>query len=115
MDDGPDGGGQLRAVVLLDATPGIDSGLGGGAAAGAGGRADDEDGSGGGMGEHEGSHPRLSHHHFDAPHLLNYVETKDGYLLSIQHVYHGKTTLGERHGPSVFLQHGLFRVETYSS
>ncbi|XP_042373660.1 triacylglycerol lipase 1-like [Zingiber officinale] len=37
------------------------------------------------------------------------VETKDGYLLSIQRVQHGKKTLGGMPHPSVFLQHGLFQ------
>ncbi|XP_074582168.1 triacylglycerol lipase 1 [Curcuma longa] len=37
------------------------------------------------------------------------VETKDGYLLSIQHVQHGKKTLGGMPHPPVFLQHGLFQ------
>ncbi|XP_010943219.2 triacylglycerol lipase 1 [Elaeis guineensis] len=37
------------------------------------------------------------------------VETKDGFLLSVQHIPHGRVALGEKTGPPVFLQHGLFQ------
>ncbi|URE31437.1 Triacylglycerol lipase [Musa troglodytarum] len=37
------------------------------------------------------------------------VETKDGYLLAIQRIPHGRNTLKGKPGPPVFLQHGLFQ------
>ncbi|PKA49876.1 Triacylglycerol lipase 1 [Apostasia shenzhenica] len=37
------------------------------------------------------------------------VETKDGYLLTLQRVLHGKVASREYHGLPVFLQHGLFQ------
>lgn len=38
------------------------------------------------------------------------VETKDGFLLSLQHIPHGKNKAADSTGPPVFLQHGLFQV-----
>uniref|UniRef100_A0A0E0LY57 Lipase n=1 Tax=Oryza punctata TaxID=4537 RepID=A0A0E0LY57_ORYPU len=37
------------------------------------------------------------------------VETKDGFLLSLQHIPHGKNKAADSTGPPVFLQHGLFQ------
>ncbi|XP_008806067.1 triacylglycerol lipase 1-like [Phoenix dactylifera] len=37
------------------------------------------------------------------------VETKDGFLLSVQHIPRGRAALGKKSGPPVFLQHGLFQ------
>ncbi|KAL6600313.1 hypothetical protein ACP70R_045113 [Stipagrostis hirtigluma subsp. patula] len=37
------------------------------------------------------------------------VETDDGFLLSLQHIPHGKNGLADNAGPPVFLQHGLFQ------
>uniref|UniRef100_A0A453KFX6 Partial AB-hydrolase lipase domain-containing protein n=1 Tax=Aegilops tauschii subsp. strangulata TaxID=200361 RepID=A0A453KFX6_AEGTS len=38
------------------------------------------------------------------------VETDDGFLLSLQHIPHGKNGVADNTGPPVFLQHGLFQV-----
>jgi hypothetical protein len=38
------------------------------------------------------------------------VETEDGFLLSVQHIPHGKNGVADNAGPPVFLQHGLFQV-----
>lgn len=38
------------------------------------------------------------------------VETNDGFLLSLQHIPHGKNGVADNTGPPVFLQHGLFQV-----
>ena len=38
------------------------------------------------------------------------VETSDGFLLSLQHIPHGKNGVSDNTGPPVFLQHGLFQV-----
>ncbi|KAF7071859.1 hypothetical protein CFC21_077093 [Triticum aestivum] len=37
------------------------------------------------------------------------VETDDGFLLSLQHIPHGKNGVPDNTGPPVFLQHGLFQ------
>uniref|UniRef100_A0A0D9XBG2 Partial AB-hydrolase lipase domain-containing protein n=1 Tax=Leersia perrieri TaxID=77586 RepID=A0A0D9XBG2_9ORYZ len=37
------------------------------------------------------------------------VETKDGFLLSLQHIPYGKNKANDSTGPPVFLQHGLFQ------
>ncbi|KAE8785590.1 Triacylglycerol lipase 1 [Hordeum vulgare] len=37
------------------------------------------------------------------------VETNDGFLLSLQHIPHGKNGVADNTGPPVFLQHGLFQ------
>lgn len=37
------------------------------------------------------------------------VKTKDGFLLSVQRIPHGKNPLNVQSGPPVFLQHGLFQ------
>ncbi|KAG2633737.1 triacylglycerol lipase 1 isoform X1 [Panicum virgatum] len=37
------------------------------------------------------------------------VQTDDGFLLSIQHIQHGKNGVADNAGPPVFLQHGLFQ------
>ncbi|OEL14363.1 Triacylglycerol lipase 1 [Dichanthelium oligosanthes] len=37
------------------------------------------------------------------------VETDDGFLLSLQHIPHGKNGVTDNAGPPVFLQHGLFQ------
>nr|TKW32055.1 hypothetical protein SEVIR_2G145500v2 [Setaria viridis] len=37
------------------------------------------------------------------------VETGDGFLLSLQHIPHGKNRVADNAGPPVFLQHGLFQ------
>ncbi|KAF7058263.1 hypothetical protein CFC21_065361 [Triticum aestivum] len=37
------------------------------------------------------------------------VETNDGFLLSLQHIPHGKNGIADNTGPPVFLQHGLFQ------
>ncbi|XP_062199289.1 triacylglycerol lipase 1 [Phragmites australis] len=37
------------------------------------------------------------------------VETDDGFLLSLQHIPHGKNVVADNTGPPVFLQHGLFQ------
>uniref|UniRef100_A0ACD5XQL1 Uncharacterized protein n=1 Tax=Avena sativa TaxID=4498 RepID=A0ACD5XQL1_AVESA len=37
------------------------------------------------------------------------VETSDGFLLSLQHIPHGKNGVADNTGPPVFLQHGLFQ------
>ncbi|KAL6863797.1 hypothetical protein ACP4OV_016700 [Aristida adscensionis] len=37
------------------------------------------------------------------------VETDDGFLLSLQHIPHGKNGVANNAGPPVFLQHGLFQ------
>jgi hypothetical protein len=38
------------------------------------------------------------------------VETSDGFLISLQHIPHGKNGVADNTGPPVFLQHGLFQV-----
>ncbi|CAM0950630.1 unnamed protein product [Alopecurus aequalis] len=37
------------------------------------------------------------------------VQTSDGFLLSLQHIPHGKNGVADSTGPPVFLQHGLFQ------
>nr|CAB3452907.1 unnamed protein product [Digitaria exilis] len=37
------------------------------------------------------------------------VKTDDGFLLSVQHIPHGKNGVADNAGPPVFLQHGLFQ------
>ncbi|XP_021308772.1 uncharacterized protein LOC8063854 isoform X1 [Sorghum bicolor] len=37
------------------------------------------------------------------------VQTDDGFLLSLQHIPHGKNGIPDNAGPPVFLQHGLFQ------
>lgn len=37
------------------------------------------------------------------------VQTDDGFLLSLQHIPHGKNGVEDNSGPPVFLQHGLFQ------
>lgn len=37
------------------------------------------------------------------------VQTDDGFLLSLQHIPHGKNGIADNAGPPVFLQHGLFQ------
>ncbi|KAM0844804.1 hypothetical protein ACQ4PT_056818 [Festuca glaucescens] len=37
------------------------------------------------------------------------VETSDGFLISLQHIPHGKNGVADNTGPPVFLQHGLFQ------
>ncbi|XP_078170814.1 lipase 1 isoform X1 [Carex rostrata] len=37
------------------------------------------------------------------------VETKDGFILSVQNIPYGKNALRKKRGPPVYLQHGLFQ------
>ncbi|KAL5657661.1 hypothetical protein ACJX0J_030824, partial [Zea mays] len=37
------------------------------------------------------------------------VQTDDGFLLSLQHIPHGRNGIADNTGPPVFLQHGLFQ------
>lgn len=42
--------------------------------------------------------------------FFSQVKTDDGFLLSVQHIPHGKNGVADNAGPPVFLQHGLFQV-----
>nr|CAB3456604.1 unnamed protein product [Digitaria exilis] len=41
--------------------------------------------------------------------FFSQVKTDDGFLLSVQHIPHGKNGVADNAGPPVFLQHGLFQ------
>lgn len=48
--------------------------------------------------------------HFYSFFVFVQVETKDGYLLSVQRISGGRGGIRISSGPPVFLQHGLFMV-----